>query len=136
MRSDSGFTLVEALMVIVLLGTMGTGLLYYFAGLGSYGQARVVQASALAQEKIEMIIAGKKANGFNTVVSEPSAALAAPYEAFTREVEAYCVNEADLELAAGTMPDCIDTDIKAKRVKVTVSWNGGSADFTTIITDH
>jgi len=134
MRNSRGFTLIETLMVIVLMGIMGTGLVYYFAGLGSSTQAQVVQATALAQEKLERITA--EANGFNSIVSEAPAALSAPYDRFTRSVEVYCVNEADLDLSAGTMPNCNDTDINAKRVKVTVSWQGGAMDFTTIITDH
>jgi len=136
MRNNSGFTLIETLMVIVLMGIMGTGLVYYFAGLGSSTQAQVVQATALAQEKLERITADKKANGFNSIVSEAPAALGAPYGRFTRSVEVYCVNEADLDLSAGTMPNCNDTDINAKRIRVTVSWQGGAMDFTTIITDH
>lgn len=136
MTGDKGFTLMETLMVIVLLGIMGTGLIYYFASLASSGSSRAVTASALAQEKMELIIAGKKASGFDSVVSEPPAALPAPYGRFTREVEAYCVNEANLDLSAGTMPGCLDTDIRAKRVRVTVSWDGGVADFSTVITDH
>jgi prepilin-type N-terminal cleavage/methylation domain-containing protein len=136
MRDGRGFTLIETLMVIVLMGIMGTGLVYYFVGLGSSTQSQVVQASALGQEKLERIMADKKADGFNSIVSEAAATLAAPYDRFTRSVEVNCVNEADLDLSAGTMPNCNDTDISAKRVRVTISWNGGSADFTTIIADH
>lgn len=136
MRDARGFTLIEMLMVIVLMGIMGTGLMLYFAGLGSSGQAQVVQASALAQEKIEKIIADKKANGFNSIIPEPAAALTAPFERFTRSVDVFCVNEADLDLSSGTMPNCNDSDIKAKKVTVTLDWPGGSADFSTVITDH
>lgn len=136
MKNEKGFTLIETLMVIVLMGIMGTGLMLYFAGLGSSNQAQVVQASLLAQEKMERITADKKANGFSSIVSEASAPLSAPFDRFTRSVEVYCVNEADLDLSAGTMPDCNDTDIQAKRVTVTMSWQGGSADFSSIITDH
>lgn len=136
MRGGKGFTLIETLMVIVLMGIMGTGLVLYFAGLGSLDQAQVVEASALAQEKIERIIADKKANGFNSIVPEASAPLTAPYDRFDRAVDVVCVNEADLDLSAGTMPACNDTDIRAKRVTVTISWQGGSADFSTVITDH
>lgn len=136
MRDGRGFTLIETLMVIVLMGIMGTGLVYYFAALGSSTQSQVVQASALGQEKLESIIAEKKANSFNSIVAEAATQLAAPYGKFTRSVDVNCVNEADLDLSTGTMPNCNDTDISAKRVKVTISWQGGSADFTTIITDH
>lgn len=133
---EKGFTLIETLMVIVLMGIMGTGLMLYFAGLGSSSQAQVVQASALAQEKIEKIIADKKARGFNSITAEPAAPLTSPYDRFTRSVDVICVNETDLDLSAGTMPNCNDTDIKAKKVTVTIWWQGGSADFSTVITDH
>lgn len=133
---EKGFTLIETLMVVVLMGIMGTGLMLYFAGLGSSNQAQVVQASALAQEKMEKIIADKKANGFDSITGEAGAPLASPYDRFTRSVDVICVNEADLDLSAGTMPQCNDTDIKAKKVTVTIWWQGGSADFSTVITDH
>jgi|GEM_PF-3717280 prepilin-type N-terminal cleavage/methylation domain-containing protein len=136
MSDGRGFTLIETLMVIVLMGIMGTGLVYYFAALGSSTQSQAVQASALGQERLERIIADKKASGFNSIIPEAPMTLPAPYDRFTRSVEVICVNETDLDLSAGTMPECADTDISAKRVKVTVSWQGGSADFTTIITDH
>lgn len=134
---DKGFTLLETLMVIVLLGIIGTGLILYFIGVGtSSNQALVVEAAALAQEKLEKVIADTKANGFNSIVSEPAAPLPAPYDRFTREVEVFCVQEADLEANSGTMPNCADSDIRAKRVRVAVTWPGGSADFSTVISNH
>lgn len=131
-----GFTLIETLMVIVLMGIIGSGLLVYFAGLGSSGQGASVQATALAEAKIEEIMAAAKANGFNTIASEAAAALSAPFDRFQRSVEVYCVEEADLDASSGTMPSCNDSDIRAKRVKVTLSWPGGAADFVTVVTNH
>jgi len=135
MRNKNGFTLIETLMVIVLLGIMGTGLVMYFVGLSSSSQSLVVEATSLAQAKMEEVMALRKSS-FNAVVSEAAAALPAPYDGFTRSVEVFCVNEADLDTQSGTMPACADSDIRAKRVDVTISWTGGSAAFTTIITDH
>lgn len=136
--SEKGFTLIEAVMVIVIMGIIGAGILMYFVGLGkgSSEQALVIQATALAQEKMEKIAADRKTNGFASIISEPSAAMPAPYGRFTSEVEVYCVEEADLDAGSGTMPDCSDSDIKAKRVRVIISWPGGSTDFTTVISNH
>ncbi|MBI5643928.1 MAG: prepilin-type N-terminal cleavage/methylation domain-containing protein [Deltaproteobacteria bacterium] len=135
--NKKGFTLIEVVMVIIILGIIGTGILMYYTGLSaSPDQVTLTQATALAQEKLEMIIADKKANGFNGVLSEAPAALPAPYARFTREVEVFCVQEADLNTSNGTMPNCTDTDILAKRVRVIISWGGSSADYVTVITNH
>lgn len=132
-----GFTLIETIMVIVVLGIIGTGILMYFVGLGSSGNLTIQpQAASLAREKIEKILADKNANGFSSIVSEPAALMTAPFDRFTGAVEVFCVQEADLNISSGTMPDCADSDIKAKRIRVTVSWTGGSADYITVITNH
>lgn len=137
LKDRSGFTLIETVMVIIILGVIGTGLIMYFAGAASTGdQAMFTQAVELAQEKMERAAADKKANGFNSIASEAAAPLGAPFDRFTREVEVFCVQEADLDASNGTMPNCSDSDIRAKRVRVTVSWPGGSFDFITVITNH
>jgi prepilin-type N-terminal cleavage/methylation domain-containing protein len=134
---EVGFTLIETVMVIVILGILGTGILMYFVSIGSSADpVLATQGTALAQEKLERVIADKKANGFNSIVVEAPSALPAPYNRFTREVEVICVDEADLNTSGGTMPNCTDSDILAKRVKVIVTWPGGSADFITVISNH
>ena len=134
---QSGFTLIEAVMIIVLLGIIGTSILMYFASIRSSGDPVLLnQASALAQERMEKVMADKKATGFNSIVAVPPAALPAPFANFTREVEVFCVQEADLNTNSGTMPNCTDSDIRAKRVRVTVTWTGGSVNLTTAISDH
>jgi prepilin-type N-terminal cleavage/methylation domain-containing protein len=136
-RLAPGFTLIEVVMVIVLLGIMGTGIIMYFVGVSSSGDpVLTTQATALAQEKLERVIADKKANGFNSIVAEAAAPLAAPFDRFTREVEVFCVQEADLTTSNGTMPNCTDSDILAKRVRVLVTWSAGAVDFITVITNH
>ncbi len=137
MRDERGFTLIEVIMVIVVLAIVGTGILMYFAGLSGRPDAvTLTQAAALVQEKMESLLADKKANGFNTIISEAPAALPAPFDRFTREVDVFCVQESDLDTSNGTMPNCSDSDINAKRIRVTVSWGGGSADFVTVMTNH
>ena len=136
--SQSGFTLIETIMALVLIGIIGVGILSYFVGLGkgSSEQALVVQATALAQEGMEQLLADKKTNGFASVVSIAPAPLSPPYDRYTREVEVFCVQEADLNTSSGTMPACNDSNIRAKRVVVTVSWSGGSIDVSTVISNH
>lgn len=134
---EAGFTLIEAVMVIVILGIITSGLLMYFTGVSSSGGPPLnIQGAMLAEEKLERVIAGKKANGFSTIVSEPSAPLPAPFNRFTMQLDVFCVQEADLNSSNGTMPGCADSDIRAKRVRAVVSWPGGSVDVATVITSH
>jgi len=136
-EDERGFTLIEVIMVIVLLGIIGTGILMYFVSLASSGdQTLTPRAAILAEEQIEQIIADRKANGFSSVVSAASAPLAAPMDRFSRSVEVFCVNEADLNTSIGTAADCNNSDIEAKRVRVVVTWGGGAAEAITVITDH
>jgi len=133
----AGFTLIEVIMVIVLLGIVGSAILMYFAVQGQAPNATLTsQATMLVEEKLEQIVADKKNGGFSSIVAEAPAALAAPFDRFTREVEVICVSEADLDASGGTMPGCADSDILAKRVRVVVSWAGGSVDLVTVLSDH
>lgn len=134
-----GFTLIETVMVIVLLGIVGAGILMYFAGMrGSADPVLRLQAIELAQERMEKIIADKKANGFSSVVAEASAPLAAPFSNFSRGVNVICVQEGDFNTSNGTMPNCSDvSQYHAKRVQVTVSWTSdGSISLVTVLSDH
>src|SRR3972149_4047979 len=91
-----GFTLIEVVMVIVLLGILGTGLMMYFVGVSSSGDpVLTAEATELAQERLERALADRKALGFSSLVSEAPAALPAPFDRFTRELEVFCVAEAD-----------------------------------------
>lgn len=136
--SQSGFTLIETIMALVLIGIIGAGILSYFVNLGkgSSEQAIIVQASALVQEGMEELLADKKTNGFASVVSIAAAPLSPPYDRFSREVEVFCVQEADLNASGGTMPSCSDSDIRSKRVRVIISWSGGQVDISTVISNH
>lgn len=133
----AGFTLIEVIMVIVLLGIVGAAILMYFAVQGQAPNSTLTnQATMLVEEKLEQIVADKKNGGFISIVAEAPAVLAAPFDRFTREVEVICVSEADLDVSGGTMPGCVDSDILAKRVRVVVSWAGGSVDLVTVLSDH
>ncbi|MEE9613782.1 MAG: type II secretion system protein [Thermodesulfobacteriota bacterium] len=135
----SGFTLIETIMIIVLLAILGSGILIYFFSIaGSGGQVITVQAVELAEDKVEEVLSEKNTS-FSGVVSEASAAFSAPMDDFTSEVDVFCVAEADLDASSGTIPDCTDSDINAKRITVTVSWSkggGGSVSLVTVVSDH
>jgi len=141
-KDAAGFTLIETLMVIVVLGIAATGVLLYFINIGKAGaQGRTIEAVMLAQERMEQIIALKKGNGFSAVaLANPAAAdpaFSPPFDAFTRSVEVYCVNEAGLDADNGdTSASCPGSDISAKRVKVTVAWTGGAIDLVTVLSNH
>jgi prepilin-type N-terminal cleavage/methylation domain-containing protein len=131
---QKGFTLIETIMIIVLLGILASGILLYFVPLSaSPEQALTVQAIELAQVKMEEIIADKKANGFGSIATGTSAENPVDptyFPDFTRTTDVYYVSEADL-----------DTDIAPaasdwKRVEVTVSWAGRRAGLVTVISDH
>ena len=131
---ERGFTLIETIMVIVVLGIVGIGIMMYFVGIGSSSDPVLqTQASRLASEKMERIIADSKANGFNSIVAEAATPLAAPYGSFSTTVEVICVDEADLDTSGGTMPQCNDSDINTKRVRVIVNWGSKTFDLVSLI---
>ncbi|MBI5874512.1 MAG: type II secretion system protein [Deltaproteobacteria bacterium] len=132
-----GFTLIETVMVIVLLGIVAAGILLYFAGMrGSADPVLRLQAIELAQEKMERIIADKKTtNGFNNVIAEAAVPLGAPFTNFTRSVTVICVQEAALNTSSGTMPNCTDiSSYHAKNVTVNVTWTGGGSTGISLVT--
>lgn len=134
---DHGFTLIESVMVIVVLGIIGIGIMMYFVGVGSSSDPVLeTQAGRLAGEKMERIIADSKANGFNSIVAEVATPLAAPYSRFSTTVEVICVDEVDLDITGGTMPQCNDSDISSKRVRVVVSWGSKTFDIVSLISNH
>ncbi|MBI5970821.1 MAG: type II secretion system protein [Deltaproteobacteria bacterium] len=138
----SGFTLIETLMVIVIIGIAGAGILMYFTSTRTApDQTLIAQAAGLARQRLEEIIANKKANGFSSIalLTAPTAdpALAAPFNRFGRSVEIYCVNESDLNANNGdTAADCPASDITSKRIRVIVNWDTGSIDLVSIISNH
>ncbi len=142
MMKKNGFTLIETLMVIVIIGIAGAGILMYFtAGRFAPDQTLTLQATGLARQRLEGIIAGKKADGFSSIAIAatpvPDPPLAPPFNRFTRSVEVFCVNESDLNTNNGdTANDCPASDITSKRVRVLVAWDTGSVDLVTLISNH
>lgn len=140
---SQGFTLLEAIAVIVLLGIVGAGILLYFTSM-KYSANPVIrtQAIELAQEKMERILADKKnsARGFSWIQNSNYPAenpVSGFSPSFNRSVDVFCVLEADLNTSNGTMPNCSTTGYHAKKVTVTVTEPGGELiKLITIVTDH
>lgn len=142
-HGSQGFTLLEAIAVIVLLGIVGASILLYFTSM-KYSANPVIrtQAIELAQEKMERILADKKnsARGFSWIQNSNYPAenpVSGFTPSFNRSVDVFCVLEADLNTSNGTMPDCSTTGYHAKKVTVTVTEPGGeSIKLITIVADH
>jgi len=135
----NGFTLVEIVLVIALLGIVAGSILTYFFNIKSSGDpVLTLQAIELAQEKMDKILADKKWNNFNSITpaNYPAENPVSGFTTFNRSVDIFCVLEADLNTSNGTMPNCTTTSFHAKRVEVTVSWGSSSVSLVTVLTDY
>ena len=142
-HGSRGFTLIELVVVITLLGIVGGSILIYFFGVKRSGDPVLrTQAIELAQEKMDRILADKKnsSRGFSYIQNSNYAAespVSGISPSFNRSVDIFCVLEADLNISNGTIPNCSTTDFKAKRVKVTVtSPNNESVYLVTVLANY
>lgn len=131
--NNKGLTLIEIVLIIVILGIIGSGILLYFAGIkGSASPVLTIQAIELAQEKMEKIISDKKANGFSYIdnTNYPQENPVSGFANFNRTVDVCYVSEGDLNDTS----NCA-TATDWKRAKVTVSWGGGEVNLVTVLSD-
>lgn len=132
---SSGFTLIETVIVIVLLGIVSTAVLMHFTNISKSPVAVITnQAVALAQAGVEEILADKKIGGFSSIptgTTTESPVDATYFPSFTRTTTVYYVDA-----------PALDTDINPstslwKRVSVTVAGSGGvSITLVTVISEH
>jgi type II secretory pathway pseudopilin PulG len=133
-RKDGGFTLIETVLIIVVLGIASYGVLTVFISGLSKSAAPVlgVQGIELAKEKLEMIMAdkhyGEKGYGYLIPANYPAEAPVSGFSDFNRSVTFLEVGGADLKtLSPGS---------GFMRVSVTVSWVGDSVTLETVTADY
>lgn len=127
-----GFTLVESVLVLALLSFGLLGIVGLFQkNVDRAGEREfLLEATMLAQDKLEILITAKKYNLYSSIdatnyPSTPEDLSSAGYAGFTRVTTIQEVSEIDLSTPqAGS---------GYKKITVTVSWTGGqSVTLTTV----
>ncbi len=134
-KKRNGFTLIEIIMVIIVLGIASYGVLTIFINAlrGSAYPLQGVQAVELAKEKLEIIMADKYASptGYSDLITAnyPNEAPVAGFPEFNRSAAFAEVDGNDLTTASpgsGFM-----------KITVTVSWGvADSVSLETVATDY
>lgn len=132
-RNRAGFTLIEAILVMIVIGIAYFGFGYLFGNVTQQALDAdlTVVAAKLAREKMDEIAQTKADAGYVSVVDESPAAVSSGSWTFTRSVDTTYVNPADFSNAV--------SDTGYKRVDITVSWGAGVGEavtLTTLVTDQ
>jgi prepilin-type N-terminal cleavage/methylation domain-containing protein len=132
LRKARGFTLIEAVLVMIVVSIAFLGFGYLFGNLDQEALKAdlTVLATKLAKEKVEEIFQEKADSGYAGITSESAATVNSGSWAFTRSIQVGYVNPADLSNAV--------SDTGYKKVTVDVAWGGGigeSISITTLVTD-
>ena len=98
---ESGFSFIEAILAVVIIGIGIVGLMNLFQRTVSQGLVsdRAVQASQLAHERLERIIADKKGRGYDfiTMANYPAIeSFTGAFAPFTRTLSIQEVRDSDL----------------------------------------
>lgn len=147
--NDKGFSLIELVIVIVILGIASVGLMSVFST-GTKKSADPLlenQALQLAQEKMEIIIGDRMntARGFKDIrsVNYPAESPVTGFPGFSRMVETCCVTAADLNAIPPSFPCSAPDPIKGclsgyTHVTVTVTHAAfpGAVTVATLVTDY
>lgn len=135
MRSRRGFTLVDTILMMLVVGIGVSGLMTYFISINrqAMNSNMTITASVLAQERMDQVVAAKMYQGYNAIVpaNYPNENLTGNFAGYTRMTQIQEVNPADLTTAqAGS---------GLKRVDVTVQWGPAAAErvvLTTLVTQY
>ena len=127
-RRQRGFSLVEAVLVIVFLAVSFLGLAYLFGNVTQQALKAdlTVLATKLAREKMEEVVQRKADSGYSAVVSQSAASVQSGAWTFTRTVTVQYLDPSTFVTTGA--------DTGYKRVEVSVSWGAGSGQSVTLTT--
>lgn len=91
-----GFTLVEVLLFIVIVGILGAALLAAFSGMLTYSglPRNIAIADGLAQERMEIMLARRRALGYSAFIANPDPCTVSPQPPCTSFPAGYAVSSA------------------------------------------
>lgn len=139
---DRGFSLLELIITIIVvsIGVLGLIAALSFTTGRSINAEMMTTATVLAQERMEQLIAEKRANGYSApsldIGTTTDPPLAAPYADYTRTVE---ICHVDVNLGS---PDCTAPSVETgyKRITVTVTNTrlpaASTVQVVTVVTDY
>lgn len=127
-RQERGFTLIEIIILIVLLGVFMAGIMSPFlTSVSRSGQPEIVASAVyLARERLEQL----QTVAYGGIVNEASAALTGNYTVFSRQVTVTLV-DANMNVSG--------SDVGYKRVVVTVYHSqlpAAGISVTSLFTDY
>lgn len=119
-QHQSGFTLIESVLALVVIGIGVFGLMNLFQGTVSnvVSTDQAIQATQLARERLERIVFDKKMNGYdfiNTANYPAVESFTGSFSAFTRNISILEVSDSNLTTSSNNSG--------YKRVTVTVAWS-------------
>lgn len=141
--NDRGFSLIELVIVIVILGIASAGLMSVFSSGMKKSADPLLQNQALhlAQERMDTIIGDRMnpARGYafveNAAVNYPAEnAAALGFPGFSRTTTAFCVAAADLNTSTGA-PPCASGYLHAT-VTVAHAAISGGVTVESLVTDY
>ena len=127
-----GFTMIEAMLVMIVIGIAFFGFGYLFGNIDQHALKadQTILATKLAREKLEEVVQQKADAGYASVVTQAPSSVTSGAWSFTRGVTVNYVNATDFSNAV--------TDTGYKKVVVTVAWGAGTGQsiaLTTLVTD-
>ncbi len=131
--TQRGFSLIELILVIVILGIAGTAVLGQFAyiGPGLLNSEAMQTAAQLAQERAEEILADRRLNNYSAATLDAldgtTDTLTSPYDIYTRSISVTAIVAPTARCPAG---DC-------REITISVSKGGASlADIDFMVANY